>query len=81
MRALREMMMSGSGRAVLESQILQESSIARLLSIVRGEELPPRPEPVAETAQDEAGSESSADASAAAAVESAAENTTEDEVA
>ena len=48
MRALRDMMKSGSGRAVLESQILQENSITRLLAIVRGEEVPPRPELVAE---------------------------------
>jgi hypothetical protein len=47
LHALRDMMMSGSGRAVLESQILQESSIARLLAIVRGQEVPPRPEPKA----------------------------------
>jgi hypothetical protein len=47
MHALRDMMKSGSGRAVLESQILQESSIARLLAIVRGEEVPERPAPVA----------------------------------
>jgi hypothetical protein len=50
--ALRDMMKSGSGRAVLESQILQESSIARLLAIVRGEEVPPRPEPKAPAASE-----------------------------
>ncbi len=60
-RALRDMMMSGSGRAVLESQILQEHSIQRLLAIVRGEELPPRPEPKAEVPSDE-GAETSTDA-------------------
>jgi FKBP-type peptidyl-prolyl cis-trans isomerase (trigger factor) len=50
-RALRDMMKSGSGRAVLESQILQEKSIARLLAIVRGEELPERPAPKEESAE------------------------------
>ena len=41
--ALREMMRSGSGRAVLESQLLQEKALDRLLMIVRGEELPELP--------------------------------------
>ena len=48
-RALRSMMKSGSGRAVLESQILQEKSIQRLLAIVRGDELPELPAPSTET--------------------------------
>ncbi|HXF61083.1 MAG TPA: trigger factor, partial [Caldilineaceae bacterium] len=42
-RALRQIMRSGSGRAVLESQILQEKALDRLLMIVRGEELPELP--------------------------------------
>ena len=67
MRSLREMMKSGSGRSVLESQILQENSITRLLAIVRGEELPPRPEPVAEVdAADETAVDASTDADATA---------------
>jgi trigger factor len=44
-RALREMMLSGPGRAVLESQILNDKALDRLLAIVRGDELPPLPEP------------------------------------
>jgi hypothetical protein len=56
-RALRDMMMSGSGRAVLESQILQEHSIQRLLAIVRGEELPPRPEPKTQQADEPSATE------------------------
>ena len=62
-RALRDMMKSGSGRAVLESQILQENSINRLLAIVRGEELPPVPEPVA-AAEAESAPEAAAEAEA-----------------
>lgn len=57
MRALRDMMKSGSGRAVLESQILQEASIERLLAIVRGDELPERPAPKAADAEEPAASE------------------------
>lgn len=50
-QAFRDMMMSGSGRAVLESQILQEKSIERLLAIARGEDVPPpAPKPAPETA-------------------------------
>ncbi len=44
-RALREMMFNGAGRAVLESQILNDKALDRLLAIVRGDELPPLPEP------------------------------------
>ena len=39
-RAFGDMMRSGSGRAVLESQILQQKALERLLAIVRGEEVP-----------------------------------------
>jgi trigger factor len=74
MRALRDMMKSGSGRAVLESQILQENSIARLLAIVRGEEVPPRPEPKAEVASENA---ASTDTNADAAAEESSEETPE----
>lgn len=69
MRALRDMMKSGSGRAVLESQILQEHSIERLLAIARGQEVPDRPEPkaeevaVAESAPVEAAESSAAETS------------------
>jgi len=77
MRALRDMMKSGSGRAVLESQILQEHSIERLLAIARGEEVPDRPAPkeeaapvaegtpVAEISEEPASEEASADEAAA----------------
>src|SRR5690606_25883379 len=73
MNALRDMLKSGSGRSVLESQILQENSIARLLAIVRGEELPERPAPQEET--DEETSESEA----GSAAETASKASTEDE--
>jgi trigger factor len=79
LRALRDMMMSGSGRAVLESQILQENSIARLLAIVRGQEVPPRPEPKAPASE-----EALVDAPAAESGESATteqEKTAKDETA
>jgi trigger factor len=79
LRALRDMMMSGSGRAVLESQILQENSIARLLAIVRGQEVPPRPEPKAPASE-----EAPIDAPAAESGESATteqEETAKDETA
>lgn len=56
-QALREMMRSGSGRAVIESQVLQEKALERLLAIVRGEELPPKGEPKAAGAADEAATE------------------------
>jgi trigger factor len=59
-RALRDMLLSGSGRAVLESQILQENSIQRLLAIVRGDELPERPTPQAASEASEAPAEASA---------------------
>ena len=39
-RAFSDMMREGSGRAILESQVLQEKSLERLLAIVRGEEIP-----------------------------------------
>lgn len=60
-KALREMMLSGSGRAVIESQVLQEKALDRLLAIVRGEELPPKPEPKAESAEAEAAAEDEAE--------------------
>lgn len=73
-RALRDMLLSGSGRAVLESQILQENSIQRLLAIVRGDELPERPAPQAEAETTEtpieAGQASESAADEAASTES-----------
>jgi trigger factor len=74
MHALRDMMKSGSGRAVLESQILQENSIARLLAIVRGEEVPERPAPKVETTEAQAMEIEAASESASAPL---AENDTE----
>ena len=70
-RALRDMMRNGPGRAVLESQILNDKALDRLLAIVRGEELPPLPEPVAETAAVEA-DESAPEAEEAAPAETVA---------
>ena len=61
---LAESMRSGPGRPVLESQIIQEKSLRRLLAIARGEELPEpgAPEPVAESAENgDEDSEDSAD--------------------
>ncbi|MCC6457474.1 MAG: trigger factor [Caldilineaceae bacterium] len=84
MRALRDMLKSGSGRSVLESQILQENSVARLLAIVRGEELPERPAPKAEAEESET-EEPAADESAtseepaAAADEASADEVSTDE--
>ncbi len=78
-RALRSMMKSGSGRSVLESQILQEKSIARLLAIVRGDELPELPAPGSEpeaveaTAATETSAETSTEMSAEIPVEASAE--------
>lgn len=83
MRSLREMMKSGSGRAVLESQILQENSITRLLAIVRGEELPPRPEPnaEAETATDDTSDEAAASESADDSTDDAKDDATDESAA
>jgi hypothetical protein len=86
MRALRDMMKSGSGRSVLESQILQEASIERLLAIVRGDELPERPapkapeEPAPEIAAEAAATEEVA-AEEVASEEAADEAAKEDEAA
>ena len=38
--AYADMMRTSSGRSILESQILQEKALQRLLAIVRGEEIP-----------------------------------------
>ncbi|MCC9077261.1 trigger factor [Litorilinea aerophila] len=40
-QGLIQIMRQGAGRSILESQILQEKALQRLLAIVRGEELPP----------------------------------------
>lgn len=53
-RALRDLMLSGAGRAILESQILHDKALDRLLMIVRGEELPEIPAPKAEPEADKA---------------------------
>jgi trigger factor len=58
MRAFAEMMRAGSGRSILESQILQEKALQRLLAIARGEELPDRPEAVTTAPAGEASVES-----------------------
>jgi trigger factor len=42
-RALADLMRQGAGRSILESQLLRDSALNRLLAIVRGEELPPIP--------------------------------------
>ena len=68
-------MRAGPGRPVLESQIIQEKSLRRLLAIVRGEELP---EPGAPESADEGADESDRAAGAEPAAEIAAE--TSDEV-
>ena len=80
-RALRDMMKSGSGRAVLESQILQESSINRLLAIARGEEVPDRPAPKAEgeTTEDTTGAEAAPEAESAPAAEATEGDATQEE--
>ena len=56
-QSLAESMRSGPGRPVLESRIIQEKSLQRLLAIVRGEELP---EPGAPEPEEEAADESDA---------------------
>lgn len=64
-QALRTMMRTGGGRAVLESQILREKALDRLLAIARGEELPPLPvEPVAGAADSTDGAPSVTESSA-----------------
>ncbi len=92
-QAYRSIMTSGAGRAVLESQILQEKSIERLLAIARGEDVPPpNPKPVtapeAEDAQDapaetvaEAAPAAEAEPSATAAVAAQVETTDEETIA
>jgi trigger factor len=42
--SLAEMLRSSAGRTILESQILREKALQRLLAIARGEEVPPIPE-------------------------------------
>jgi trigger factor len=41
--SVAEMLRSGAGRTILESQILREKALQRLLAIARGEEVPPIP--------------------------------------
>ncbi len=60
-RALRDMMRSGAGRSILESQILQDKALERLLAIVRGEDLPEIPAPQAETTESEQEAEAEAE--------------------
>lgn len=52
--AFREMMLHGPGRQILESQVLQQKALDRLRAIAAGEELPPRPEKPAATADTDA---------------------------
>jgi trigger factor len=80
-RALRDMMRSGAGRSILESQILQEKALERLLAIVRGEEIPEPSAPQPESAQAEAASTESPAAEATAASEAVQANATDDEAA
>jgi trigger factor len=65
-RSVAEMLSSGAGRTILESQILREKALQRLLAIARGEEVPPVPadEPPAADAEPavEAPAEASVDA-------------------
>lgn len=67
--AFAEMMRAGAGRAILESQILRDKALERLLAIVRGDELPPLPAgtQTTETQATEAQTAESADAPAAEA--------------
>lgn len=55
-KSFAEMLRSGGGRPLLESQILQEKTLDRLLAIVRGEEVPElSAAPVAEETVEEEG--------------------------
>jgi hypothetical protein len=51
-RSMAEVLRSGAGRTILESQLLREKAMDLLLAIARGEEVPPPPadEPEAEEA-------------------------------
>jgi trigger factor len=69
-RALRDMMRSGAGRSILESQILHDKALDRLLAIVRGEELPERP--VAAAAEASPAAEPAAEETTVAEAEPAA---------
>ncbi len=70
-RMVSDMMRSGAGRSILESQLLQGKTLERLLAIVRGEEIP---EPVvADAAQDEAVQEEIVEDATPVAAESAEE--------
>ncbi|NJN83969.1 MAG: trigger factor [Caldilineaceae bacterium] len=67
-----ETMRSGAGRSVLESQLLQEKTVARLLAIARGEEVPPIKDIDSEAkaeAESEADSETDTDTEAEAVAE------------
>jgi trigger factor len=44
-RGLADMLRNGPGRSIVESQILREKALKRLLAVARGEEVPPLPEP------------------------------------
>lgn len=79
-RALRDMMRSGAGRSILESQILQDKALDRLLMIVRGEDLPEIPEPKAEEPEGAAPEAETASAEDASAVDASAEAAEEIEV-
>lgn len=71
-KSLAEMLRSGSGRPLLESQILQEKTLDRLLAIVRGEEVPELSAPAAEAAEGERGDELTVESATTGAVEAGA---------
>jgi len=54
MRSVVDMLRSGAGRSILESQLLREEALQRLLAIARGEEVPPLPPAEAQGAADDA---------------------------
>jgi trigger factor len=58
-QSIAEMLRSGSGRAILDSQILREKALDLLLAIARGEDVPPPPadEPDSASADAESASE------------------------
>ena len=73
---LSQMLRSGAGRSIFEAQILQEKTIARLLDIVRGNDVPDLSE--LEEADEAAPVADETDATDATDAESAAEDAAED---
>ncbi len=78
-RSVRDMMLAGSGRAVLESQILQQKALDRLLAIVRGDELPALGQKAPAEAADETVEAAEAVEPAAANVEAQDDEAQDDE--